>query len=333
MKKAVIFSALGPGSGCLLRAKYLSESLSRQGWESRLVSPWLSNRAFALESLASIPRFILIALVSGADLAVAIKPYPNCWMALWILRLKGAKVVMDVDDLDASWRGGALGALSAAIQAPAFRLLDSFSTHHPLIRESLAAHGRVLDLGQGVDTRVFFPRRQKKEKLLLYTAHLNVASQLEPLMGWVAPWLARHPEWSLVVAGGGPRLEAYRRAFEGPQVLFTGALAPREVADWIGSAACCLSAYDGGPGNLARVPMKVGEYLAMAKPVVSNLIDGLKPLGAWIYACKPDAASYGRQLDRVCLRGGDGREKRGAAWVARELSSDAVTARFLGQVA
>jgi glycosyltransferase involved in cell wall biosynthesis len=326
VKRALVFSALGRHSGCALRARYLKDALRRRGWDARLLLPLFPNLPLSLEAFLAVPRFALAAAFSRAELAVAIKPYPNCWLALWILKLKGVKVVMDVDDWDGAWRGGLLGSLAALVQAPAFRLLPLFSTHHPGIRRKLG--GGALSLGQGVDTSIFHPRRGKPAKVLVFTAHLNVACQLDLLMDWVGPWLKAHPDWSLLVAGGGPKLGEYRRRHASAQVRFSGPLSPEAVAEAVAGARICLSAYGEGGGNEFRVPMKAGEYLAMGKPLATNYISGLAPLKPYLYLSQPGPKAFGRLLDRLAAGKGDGREKRGTA-----LSWDAALGRFLKELA
>jgi glycosyltransferase involved in cell wall biosynthesis len=297
-----------------------------------LVRPWLPNLPFALDSLFSLPQFFISALLHGPRLAVGIKPYPNCWLALWICRLKGAVAVQDVDDLDGAWRGGLSALLDRLAQAPAFLLLKQFSTHHPRIRAALAARRLdCVELEQGVELEIFRPPKPaaKKEKLLLFTAHLNVACQLELLLGCLSPWLGRNPSWSLLVAGGGPKLRAWRRRFSSGQVRFSGALEPEAVAALAAKASICVAAYGPGPANAHRVPMKLGEYLAMGKPVVSNLVEGAGALKKFLYLAEPSPASFSRQLQRLAAGRGDGREKRGEAWVRRKLDSGAVAGRFL----
>jgi glycosyltransferase involved in cell wall biosynthesis len=266
------------------------------------------------------------------DLAVGIKPYPNCWLALWIAQLRGASAVMDVDDLDSAWRGGFLGKLFEFAQAPAFRIIRRFSTHHPGIRARLNAPGKILELGQGVDTGIFREKKGKTEKSLVFTAHLNVACQLGTLLPLIAPWLKKHPDWRLVVAGGGPLLGSYRRQFESGQVFFTGALEPEMAAAWIQKAGICVAAYARENGNEYRVPMKTGEYLACGKPVVSNFIPGLAPLRRYLYLCHATPEAFSRQLERLRRGGGDHREAKGAAWIRKTLSWDAVAERFLKEL-
>jgi hypothetical protein len=335
MNNAVVFSALGSGSGCALRARNLAKGLAQRGWEARCVVPPFSWLPLSLETLASIPQFAWAALRSDAELAVAIKPYPNCWLALWILKLRGARVVMDVDDLDGAYRGGVAGALVTMCQAPAFWLLDHFSTHHPDLaevlreRHSLAA-GCVSMLEQGVDTSVFSPcRKSTRGKRLIFTAHLNVACQLELLMSWIAPLLAEDPEIHLVIAGGGPLLGRYQGRFSSASTSFSGPASPTQIHALTEESDLCLAAFSDELGNRFRVPMKVGEYLAQGKPVVTNLIPGLLPLKPFLYLSKPEGASYRRLVKGLLMGRSDGREAKGMRWVRRHRSLEAVAGSFV----
>ena len=333
MKQALVFSALGKGSGCYLRAAQVAEGLRLNGYDCRLHQPFLGNLPFSIDAILSVPWFGLLALFSRADFALGIKPYPNCVLALWILKLKGCRVVCDIDDLDWGWRAGLASRLARLAQLPAFFLLDQFSTHHPGIPKRLAAEGLAagaswLPLDQGVDLDLFRPGPKAREPYLLFTAHLNVACQLDVLMDLLFPLLAQDGCPRLVVAGGGPLLAEFRARHQGPKVSFSGAQTHSETAALTASARVCLAAYAPGPGNEFRVPMKVLEYLAAGRPVVSNLIAGLQPWKRYIYASDDSAESWRRMLKKA-LGKGDGREKRGRAALLKTQSWKAVCSRFL----
>jgi len=347
LKRALIYSALGPGSGCALRAQYLAEALQRQGWQVRLVVPRLRNQAYSLEALAALPRFLGAAIFHRYELAVGIKPYPHVWLGLWFARLRGAKAVLDIDDLDHAWRKGPAALLMRALQAPAFWLLKRFSTHHAGIRQHLAQEqgisaARIYDLPQGVDLHRFSPfsaaqglafRKEQKlgpGKLLVFAAHLNVACQLERLLEKMGPLFHEKQPFTLVVAGGGPLYEKYKSAYaDWPRLRFTGPLEPSQAAQWMSAADLCLAYWDEGPANAHRVPMKVMEYLAVGRPVLCNLIPGLYGMERFLYLERRDAPEYVDLLRRLLKSRGDGREKKGQQWVRSHLSWDKVAKRFL----
>jgi glycosyltransferase involved in cell wall biosynthesis len=346
---ALVVSALSLGTGSGLRARYLSEALARQGWASRLAAPAGPPQPYSSEILTGIPACLGAAL-PAVDLAVGVKPYPDVWLALALARWRGALTVVDVDDADGGYRGGWASVLTGWIQAPAFSIAQFASTHHPLLREALVQRlgaARVLDLPQGVDTACFDRARYRPKvkawrrqqglldgPLLGFAAHLNVACQLDVLLGAVGPWLKRRPAATLVVAGGGPDLERFRAlaAGFGRQVLFLGALSPEGVAQALSACDVGLSAYGDNPGNQHRVPMKVAEYLALGLPVVTTLIPGLKPLKPYVHAAEADPESFGRALNQALRPGARGRAERGQAYVWRRLAWDRVALDLLDQL-
>jgi hypothetical protein len=211
-----------------------------------------------------------------------------------------------------------------------------------------AAHGseRVLDLAQGVDLGIFDagPRRREglawrraqglsRGPLLGFSAHLNVACQLDVLLAALGAWLGRHPGAVLVVAGGGPDQAAFEARARpwGRQVRFLGPVSPLHAARVLAASDVSVSAYGPAMGNRYRVPMKVAESLALARPVVSHLVPGLMPLKPYLFVSGPDPASYGRALDRA-LAQGSARAQRGQAHVRRHLDWTQVASGFLAAV-
>lgn len=336
--RALVLSALSLGTGSGLRAFYLQRALARLGWDATLAAPRGGPRAYSAEMLWGAPR-LLAAGLGRYDLAVAVKPYPDAWAALAAARLRGAVVVVDVDDDDGGYRGGVLGALTKALQAPAFALCPWISSHHPLLRERLAARhgaGRVLTLAQGVDLDIFAPRPgppRHPAPVLAFTAHLNVACQLDVLLRAVGPWLEAHPGAELRVAGHGPEAPRFRALAEpwGAQVRFLGPVTPDQAAAVLAGADLSLSAYGPGDGNRYRVPMKVAESLAVGTPVVSNLVPGLEPLRDYLHVAEPEPQAFGAALDQA-LAGDDGRTAAGQAWVRRHLDWTRVAQDLLGQL-
>jgi len=345
--RALILSALSLGTGSGLRARYLAAALARLGWDAELAAPAGAPMPYSAEILAAAPRLLRRA-AGRFDLAVGIKPYPDVWLALALARARGALAVVDVDDADGSYRGGAMAGLTHLLQAPAFAVAPLISTHHPLLRRALASgHGadRVLDLPQGVDLGLFDAGARRAAAaawraknglrgrvLLGFTAHLNVACQLELLLDAAGPWLRRHPRACLVVAGGGPLLGHFQglAAALGTQVRFEGPQTPLQAATVLAACDVSVSAYGPSQGNQYRVPMKVAESLALAKPVVSNLVPGLLPLRAVLHQAQPEPAAYGRALDQA-LAQGMVRARKGRDFVRRNLDWTRVAASFLAQ--
>lgn len=338
--KALVLSALSLQTGSGLRARYLCAALSRLGWDAQLAAPPGGPRPYSAEMLLGAPG-LMAAAASHFDLVLAVKPYPDAWLGLAVARLRGARTVMDVDDDDGGYRGGTLGLLTRILQAPTTLFAQAYSSHHPLLRARLAArHGekRVFTLEQGVDLSVFQPRVEAPAMdaqvlRLAFTAHLNIACQLDVLLDAVGPWLRAHPQATLQIAGGGPAKARFQQlaAPWGTQVQFLGPCRPEEAAALLAQSHVSLSAYGPSEGNRYRVPMKVAESLAVGTPVVSNLVPGLAPLAPFIYQATLDPAGFGAALNQA-LQAKDGRSAQGQAWVREHLDWTRVTARFLDQL-
>ena len=339
--RALVLSSLSLGTGSGLRAHYLARALRRLGWEARLVAPAGKPLPFSAELLHGSLACGLAGL-GRYDLAVGVKPYPDAWLGLAAARLRSAVAVVDVDDDDGGYRGAAVGALTRAIQAPAFRLAPWISTHHALLKQKLAGRWgatRVLDLDQGVDLEVFAGRTEGKGPAraeaprLAFTAHLNVACQLDVLLQVLSPWLLAKPAAQLTVAGGGPDEARFRRLAQplGRQVRFLGSVTPAQAAQCLAEADVSVSAYGSSPGNRYRVPMKVAESLAMGTPVVSNLVPGLEVLRPYLFASSLEPQAFGAALDAALAEGQD-RTQQGQAFVRQHLDWTRVAARLLAQI-
>jgi glycosyltransferase involved in cell wall biosynthesis len=335
--RALVISALSLGTGSGLRAKYLAAALSRLGWQVRLAAPGGPPLPFSAEMLHGSLQCVWAGLYRY-DLAVAVKGYPDAWLGLAAARARGALAVLDIDDDDGGYRGGALGALTRLIQAPGFGVASMLSTHHPLLKEALQARNAsafVLDLPQGVDLGIFDGRAMPLDDAprLAFTAHLNVACQLDVLLDALGPWLLAHPTATLTVAGGGPDEEKFRAlaAPLGAQVSFLGTVSPRQAAECLAAAHVSVSAYGPSEGNRYRVPMKVAESLAMGTPVVTNMVPGLEPLRPYLFVSSLEPQAYGQAID-AALADGRTRSLQGQAYVRTHLDWTLVTAAWLAQI-
>jgi glycosyltransferase involved in cell wall biosynthesis len=353
-EKILVFSALGYNSGCALRARYLHRAFLNLGFDSKLVLPIFPSLPFSIEVFLSIPWFLWRTILRRPALAVGIKPYPNVWLALVAVEFLKGKSVVDVDDVDFSYRRGLVGFISKWSQRPAFWFLKKFSTHHlGIIHKLDALYGLKkkawINLPQGVDTKIFYPLkslgriielRQKynlgSRKILLFSAHLNVACQLETLLEWIEPFLRKNSDWILLVAGGGPGLKKFKSVtlnkLKPSQFCFTGYLSPEDINVCVNAAHICVSAYSEDEGNLYRVPMKLGEYLAVGKPVVTNPVSGSSVLNDFLYLCTPGAKSFGNQLKNISDGKVDGREKKGCDFVRKQLEWTKIAENFLAQM-
>jgi glycosyltransferase involved in cell wall biosynthesis len=84
----------------------------------------------------------------------------------------------------------------------------------------------------------------------------------------LAAMIKKRPRWSWVFVGGATSDMGKLRAL--PNVRLAGQLPHKKLANWIGQFDVCIVPYLNNALTATVVPMKIGEYLAMGKPVVST---------------------------------------------------------------
>jgi glycosyltransferase involved in cell wall biosynthesis len=240
--------------------------------------------------------YFFLSLFIRTDMAFCVKPYPMSVPALWVQRLKGAKVVFDVDDVDDAYSHGLFRKFHHWLQKPWPRWADLVTYHNPLLKEHLLADFNVPDskirrVPQGVDDLIFntLPLRKsdlpsgveywkaaRQGPLLCFTAHLNVACDLGPALKAFRLILASSPTARLLVAGGGPDEEKFTAQARMLQVdgsiFFTGLITPRQVAACLKLSDAVLVYYSDNPANRHRSSMKLREALACGLKVVATRV-------------------------------------------------------------
>ena len=149
--------------------------------------------------------------------------------------------------------------------------------------------------------------------------------------------LERHPSCHVVLAGGGDRLEEFRRAASGlaARVHFPGVVY-RDTLPALYRAAdvFVLPAVHDAPGNVDGLPNVILEAMASGLPVVSSGISGI-PLAVvdgvtGLLVPEGDGAALSAALERLLQRSPEAKEM-GAAGRRRavlELTWDAVAERY-----
>ena len=103
-------------------------------------------------------------------------------------------------------------------------------------------------------------------------------------VGEVAPWLdtglvrrlaLRHPDWSIVLVG--PATMEARGALPDPNVHVLGRRPYADLPRYLAGFDCCLIPFRASPLTAAVSPVKLYEYLAAGKPVVSTPLPSVLP--------------------------------------------------------
>ena len=318
--KIIVFSTKGRGTGAVLRAFYIAEALRQRGHRVTFAKP-LPSLPLWFDMVLSAFYYPFYIFIVRAQVAFALKPYPTIVPALVLQRLFGAKIVFDVDDLDYDYSHGWFRSFHRWIQKPWPAWADLVTYHNPELLGPLRGFFKVpasklVRLPQGVDRGLFNPGKtaardlppvaaalQNKKNagpLLAFTAHLNVACDLEPVLEAFRLMRRSLPQARLLVAGGGPdegRFKSLARDLDlSGAVHFTGMVEPRQVAACLGLCDAALVYYRDIPVNRHRASMKLREALACGCRVVATAVGEAVLFKKALFLSKPDPESFAKAV-------------------------------------
>lgn len=332
--KVLILVSLARDSGCWLRAQQFAQALSPH-CEVDLVRPMPRCLPGLLDIWLSLPWYLWRVLFSDANVVMGFKPFPNVGLALRAAgRWKGKTTIVDVDDVDHLYFGGWRSSMVRWMQRKTPRRCDLVTYHHPLLQAFLEQHYGVDSTGtymlrQGVNLQKFVVADSpQKVPLLLFSGHLNIATQLDRIFEAVHLVQGRR-QVRFIVAGGGPCLNKFKIKAQAMRldVEFTGTLEHAEVARYVARATVCLVDFEEVPVNRFRCSMKLREYLAGGKRVVCNRFGEFQEFQPWVYSCDGDSMSFSNAIEKA-LDGPDGRELEGAEHVRANYDWSKLSERF-----
>ncbi len=348
----IILSSLSRDSGCFLRATYLGKSLADNGLEVKVITPPKSMKLM-LEFPVSFFIYLFYILKYRFKIGIAIKPYPNSLIPLLIKKfISGIKVVVDIDDIDFGYRKGIFTTLLRYLQKPLPGLCDYVTYHNKrlknfIIEEYKVEEKKLVILSQGVDFNIYdykkdvknFKERlrerlslKERTKIIIYTAHLNIASDLDVILDNINDLLNRRDHF-FIIAGGGPMFNYFKNYAKNKgitKIYFTGYLKPNDIVKYILSSDVALVYYKDKPVNYYRSSMKLREYLALKRKVVSNDVGELKDFKHYVYQSKKDIKSFIKMIDDVLQKKRDDRrERKGYKFVKENYNWDKIGKDFL----
>ena len=352
MSKILVYSALASDTGAAVRAKYLAEAIDKSGVSCRLVIPPRRTLPLKLDCWLSLPRYLSTLWRERPKVILGIKSYPNVGLVCLVQKWLGGKSVLDTDDLSYAYSKGFWRRLSKLAQELFLPLADLHTYHRPGLRRYLASKGilkeRLYRLEQGVGELFFKSFRPqeinaikhrlgfKKEKVLVFVGHFDIACDLGELLVILAPVLTSQPKVRLLVVGDGPRRAEYEQLTDeleiAAQVAWSGLVDPDEVPKLVAVADIGLVYYEQRKANFYRSSMKLREYLALAKPVVANDYGELKEWKKYVYQSKTDHESYRRVLKKVLFGRGDDRSTKGREFVSRTAGWQLIGKNFVQEI-
>lgn len=98
-----------------------------------------------------------------------------------------------------------------------------------------------------------------------------------PLLEYIAK---SHTNWSIVLVGGNASARGLDRMEKLPNVYLLGARPYEKVSDYLKTFDVCIIPYDAdNPWNANCSPLKLYEYLATGKPIVSTYLPAVREFG------------------------------------------------------
>jgi glycosyltransferase involved in cell wall biosynthesis len=333
-------------SGSYIRASYIEKYLTKCGHEVKFIKP-LSRLPFQLDFFISFFVYMFEIFFDSFDIILVIKSYPNTCIPAILKKSKRTKIILDFDDLDFAYRKGIFSKVLKFIQQLFPRFFDVITVHNEnlrvfLVEEMLISKEKIFDLPQGVDLELFNEKNVDKvlrQKMnlddkftIVYTAHLDVSTDLLPIFKAFKLILKKIDNCVLLIVGGGP----YQKHFEiiakkmGLEnfIIFTGYLKKELMPTYIALSDVCILFYDYRLANYYRTSMKIREYLAMEKPVVCNDIGELKHFKAYTYQSKTDVDDFAKKIIEVLLNGYDNRIITGSKFIKNNYSWEEIIKKF-----
>jgi glycosyltransferase involved in cell wall biosynthesis len=194
----------------------------------------------------------------------------------------------------------------------------------------------------GVDVNIFYKRDSQKLREELGRAEQFLIGYVGGLKNWVdlKPLLkvlkaTKHElDMKLVVIGEEgdfkKNVDLVKEYGVSENVLFTGFVARHRVPDYISAMDICLLPFRVNPYTHNSLPLKLFEYMACEKPVVSSPLRGVKQAVADHVLYANDEATltkrikelYNNENERIALG------RRGRAFVLEHYSWDSILKQF-----
>jgi glycosyltransferase involved in cell wall biosynthesis/GT2 family glycosyltransferase len=304
-----------------------------RGFGKRLVN----HTSFAISSMLTSWR------AGHADVVIAESPpLFTAVSAVWIKRMRRAKLVLNVADL---WPESAvqLGALknpaairgAEAMERFAYRNADRITAPTPGVARAIEAHpefrGRVRHLPNAVDIDRFDPAAHPPppDGPVIYCGTVGLAQGVRTLLEAALELEETgHEREFLIVGDGAERADLERLAakWDLKTVTFTGRVRHEEVPKMIQSASMAVMLLRDVPLFADALPTKLLEYMAAGRPVVAAAAGQVAELVASTSAglvCPPENSHA--VADAIRFVSGDPIEaremgERGRRYVADNLS-------------
>ncbi|MDO8748843.1 MAG: glycosyltransferase family 4 protein [Candidatus Omnitrophota bacterium] len=147
-----------------------------------------------------------------------------------------------------------------------------------------------------IDAGAVFRKYNIDKPLVLYVGQLHGAQYIELFLEAAKIVLSKNSEITFMIVGKGFREKELKdlscKLGIASRVIFTGAVNPQEIPQYISTADICVAAFKDTKVTRCKSPLKIAEYMACGKAIVaSNVGEVRRMLGGVGMLVEPDSAS------------------------------------------
>ncbi|HOO76524.1 MAG TPA: glycosyltransferase [bacterium] len=309
-------NAMDDGYGSTHRFRHLRRALLRAGFKVAYVESNYRGDDPGVISVAQDPspaglvraswKRMRIVLRGGYRVLLLQTFTPLTVPLLVAAKLRGKAVAVDWDDLGYPLQAGRLRSVLVWMCERVFpRFADCVTTPSRHIREwsERRGLGSPALVPHGIDRELFRPRPPDPElrarlglgsgPVLVFLASFTTGGVLDIdlILGAAGEVMKRRHDANLLVIGGGPLFAECRARMEAPgleRCVTTGLLPQEEIPSYLALADVALVLMRDNLANRMKTSLKVGEYLAMGKPVVGAVVGETADIfSPYLHACPP----------------------------------------------
>ena len=299
---------------------------------------YLREYAVAFHRIRRLAR--TVAGARGFDIVQASNPPDFLLMTVYFLKRRGARLIFDHHDLVPELYlarfgdgGAALYRLTRLIEHLNYRLADIVLATNESYKRVALERGRmrsedVFVVRSGPDLARFGPvaldpeLKRGRRALISFIGEMAPQDGVDHALRALAHLLRQRDDWHAIFAGYGPAFDDLRALTTSlgldDHVEFTGWLEDAELQRVLSASDLCLAPDPKTPLSDASTLVKIAEYMAMSRPIVSyDLIESRVTAGeAAIYARPNDPVAFADAIsvllddpERRALMGRIGRER------------------------
>ena len=285
------------------------------------IAAYAVEYASALWSMGRLAR--RLSAERPFDVVHACSPPDLLLLSVLPLRRHGTRFIFDHHDLTPELfasrfgsPGGLVHRATLVAEQVAFRLADVVLSVNDSYRKVALTRGRrrpedVHVVRTGPDLTRFAPTdpdpalKRGKPYLLSYVGVMGPQDGVDHAIRALAALQERRQDWHAVFMGDGEMLEAMRRLAAdlglGDTVEFTGWVEHDTVGRVLSTSDVCLAPDPKNPLNDVSSMIKISEYMAMSRPIVSyDLQESRVGAGdAAVYAAANDVDDFAARIDAL----------------------------------